>query len=143
MFDENNITPDGWDTAYRTLHDHIAYCIGEGTPIRFARYDYDADGLPIANFDEVVIKGPAVFVADETSLYGGKESKDFQSEILLDPTWLDLCIVSHHQIKSTRDNRHIYLEGFRPVYYLDRENVQCTIWDGWIDVPVYELLLDS
>lgn len=38
--------------------------------------------------------------------------RDYKSEILTDPTWLELCVCANDMINTIGDNHHIFLEGF-------------------------------
>lgn len=90
--------------------------------------------VPVDNLAEVAIPGRAVIVATSDEFFGGAKSRDFQSDVLQDPTWLDLYVVGNAQIKATRDRHHSFLEGV--------ERKGSTQVDGE-EVPTYELILGS
>jgi len=135
--------PDGWEITYCEEHDSVHDYIGRALSVRLALSDQDDYGLRVAELNKVVIKGHAVFMNDADDFHGDGEYEYFESEIVINPTWLDLCRVFHQQMEKTRDTYCSSLKGFRPAYYLDLKDVQCTIWGDFVDVPVYELVLGS
>ena len=66
------------------------------------------------NINDIAIRGLVCITAAAEPHWGGPESQPFRSDLLTDPTWLDLCVVLHLQIQSTRDRQHVFLEGVSP-----------------------------
>jgi hypothetical protein len=66
------------------------------------------------NLDEVPIRGKVKFRAGRDEFYGGAASRDYESPVLEDPTWLDLCVHANRMILTTGDEHHCFLEGFAP-----------------------------
>jgi hypothetical protein len=64
------------------------------------------------NLDEVSIRGKVKFRAGRDEFYGGAASRDYESPVLEDPTWLDLCVHANRMILTTGDEHHCFLEGF-------------------------------
>lgn len=80
------------------------------------------------------IKGRCRIVADADDFFGGEGGKDYCSKVLTNPTYADLLKVLDEQIKATRDDHHVFMEGVvkrrRAKKYAD-------------SVPEYEFLLGS
>jgi len=65
------------------------------------------------NLDEVVVEGRIKIVTKHQSFFGCMSEEvreDYKSEILTNPTWLDLCLCANDMINCTGDNHHIFLE---------------------------------
>lgn len=66
------------------------------------------------NLDEVAIEGRVMMKTEHQSFFGGmaeENRKDYESEVLENPTWLDLCLCANDMINLTGDNHHIFLEA--------------------------------
>ncbi|MEO1529473.1 MAG: hypothetical protein AAFX06_28965 [Planctomycetota bacterium] len=85
--------------------------VGDKTKVRFSAYSVFPRRVLVDNLDEIAIKGSVVVVAEADPHWGGPDSKSFKSELLSDPTWLDLCETLDRQIAATRDQQHVFLEG--------------------------------
>jgi hypothetical protein len=66
---------------------------------------FDIDGKPMMLIKDSVtaFRGLCRVEADRNVSIGGKNSRDFKSDLLADPTWLDLWTVCHWQAGTTRD----------------------------------------
>lgn len=105
-----------WTKAWTSICKRVKSVTSSRSPIIFSNYKTDKDGNPVDNLDSVAIRGSIVIVADAAEgIWGGTNSKPFQSRVLTDPTWLDLCAVLHEQIKHTRDRQHVCIEGVKKV----------------------------
>jgi hypothetical protein len=67
--------------------------------------------LPGDNLQEVAFAGRGIVVEDADEFWGGSEGELFFSDILTDPTWLELCVVAERMIRTVNDKHHIYLEA--------------------------------
>ena len=84
---------------------------------RFGRDDYnvsygaptDDRDVPIDNLHEFAIKGRCILVCD--SDHDEPEHGDYQSDVVENPTWLDMCVLMDAMIQRTGDFHHVYLEG--------------------------------
>ena len=119
---------------WKAICERVKKHIGEDTDVRFSAYRDTRGGLPLDNLDDIAIKGKAVIVASAVPFWGGEESSGFQSEMLEDPSWLELCAVLHEQIERTGDRHHVYIEDVEPVGYTKIDGKR---------VGKYELLLGS
>jgi len=114
------------DKAYCKIQSRVTQriheVVGEDSELIYSAYANRKD-IPVDNLDKVAIKGQAVIVAvaDPQYPWTGKDSKNFISEILHNPTWLDLCVVAHQQMRATKDQHHCFLEGVTKLgkYYGD------------------------
>lgn len=50
--------------------------------------------------------------ADRDTFFGGEQSRDFRSKILLNPTWRQLFAIAKQQQKATNDFHHDFFEGY-------------------------------
>jgi hypothetical protein len=103
-----------WQEAYERIERRVAERIGrrQEIAVRYAAYQDDAEGLPVDNLDEVAYSGFIRF-RDEGSDYWAWRSVPWESEVLEDPTWLDLCVVANDKILRGGDRHHVFLEGIR------------------------------
>ncbi len=76
--------------------------------VDYAAYQTDENDVPIDNLDEVAATGKVRFLA-----YRMKEthSKNYRSDILENPTWLQVAVCADRAIKTVRDYHHVFLEG--------------------------------
>jgi len=66
------------------------------------------------NLDKVAIEGRVMMKTEHQSFFGGMAEvnrKDYESEVLENPTWLDLCLCANDMINCTGDNHHVFLEA--------------------------------
>ena len=111
---------------------------------------YDDEGVPIDNLDEIAIEGKVYFFqkygnvwqecgeeppgkepisvaiseADpqaeiEIHMYIGK-GKDYTSQLVENPTWLEVAQFADDMIRITGDYHHVYLEGIEVIEEKDR-----------------------
>ena len=117
MHDQSsNMPTEQWKLAWDIICRRVRSVTSEDTPIIFSCHETDKAGLPLDNLDDVAIVGLAVIVADAADeLFGGPDSKPFESRELFDPTWLDLCAILDQQIDCTRDQHHVCIEGVEKI----------------------------
>jgi hypothetical protein len=101
-----------WCEVYERIERRVAERIGhrQEVGVRYAAYPDDAEGLPIDNLDEVAYSGFIRF-RDEGSDSLAWRSVPWESAVLEDPTWLDLCVVANDKILRGGDRHHVFLEG--------------------------------
>jgi hypothetical protein len=68
----------------------------------------DPDDLPL---DLVAVSGRVVLTVPRSVAFGGPRSRDYRSEVLVDPTWLQVAVCANASVVMTRDQHHVYLEG--------------------------------
>jgi hypothetical protein len=106
--------------------------VGKDNHVHYSANPRDDDDIPVDNLDEVAVDGKVIFVAEGDEFYGGDESSDYQSPVLENPTWLELCKHFNDQIKTTGDYHHIFFEG---VYKTKKNPIE--------GVPVYRFATGS
>lgn len=82
---------------------------GQDCYVYYSAYKSNKDDCPIDNLDEIAVSGKVKFVEQGDDFYGN--GKGYTSKILVNPTWLDICVVANEMILKTKDMHHIYLEG--------------------------------
>ena len=105
---------DVWGNAFDTIESKVeAACLAAGRKKRviYSAYDSDEEDNPIDNLDEVAVEGKVVLIGEKDDFYGGEESKSYVSEVLENPTWLQVTVCANAMIRRTRDLHHVFLEG--------------------------------
>jgi len=102
-----------WEKAIQAMEAKVHARVGKDCDVRYSAYKSDANDVPIDNLDEVAFKGSGVIIAEHDPFWGGEASGDYQSKVLTDPTWLDLCVVTQEQMNHTKDGHHCFLEAVR------------------------------
>ena len=125
---------DKFGELWGAICDRVEEHIGEPTDVRYSAYGDTRGGLPLDNLDEIAIKGKAVIVGPAKPFWGGEGSKDYQSDLIENPTWLQLCALLHEQIKVTGDRHHVFIEGVHRVGFTKIDGKR---------VSKYELVLGS
>jgi hypothetical protein len=65
--------------------------------------------------DEVVVRGQVVLVVPRTVPFGGPRSRPYRSEVLVDPTWLQVAVCANASVVVTRDQQHVFVEAVEEV----------------------------
>ena len=103
------------DKAYATAFDAIQHRIearvSRKSFVVFSAYKFDEDSVPIDNLDDVPVSGRVKVRVSEGRFPGAKPTRYHESEVLENPTWLDLCEIAHNLVSATRDRTHRYLEA--------------------------------
>jgi hypothetical protein len=61
--------------------------------------------------DRVAVRGRVVLVCRRSDYFGGPRSRDYKSEKLVNPTWLQVAVCANASVVVTRDQQHVLLEG--------------------------------
>ena len=112
--------------------------VGRKAKSRFAACGLLPCRVLIDNLESVAFRGAAIVVADANPDWGGEKSEPFQSELLKDPTWLDLCEVLEQQTKKTRDVHHVFLEGVEKVGTAQEWTDKKFTRSNWYSAPSFE-----
>lgn len=107
-------------------------CLAAGqteAEVYYSAYPEDAEETPVDNLDQVAVEGRCILVCDYDDFWGG-EGEDYRSDVLENPTWLQVAVCANAMIQRTRDFHHRFLE-----------NVRLRTMEG--DVAVYELIMGS
>ncbi len=125
------------ETYGKHLDDHehtIRAALGDIAPhVFYSAYDTDPEtGEPINNLNEVAIKGKCILIAEADAFWGDKDSADYFSPVLENPTWLEVSVFANAAIIATRDFHHHFLEGVNRTGILNDD-----------DVPFYTFAMGS
>ncbi len=83
-----------------------------GCYVDYAAYPTDKDDEPIDNLDATAYTGKLVVITREDNFFGGPWSKAYRSDVLTNPTWLQLTVCANASIIATNDKHHCFFEGF-------------------------------
>jgi hypothetical protein len=101
------------DKAYAfacdAIQERIKARVGPKCFVFFSAYTLDVNKVPVDNLDDIPITG-TILIKGKRETRGGQRGKDYESSIMLSPTWLDLCVIANEQIAATRDRERRYLE---------------------------------
>lgn len=98
----------------KCMDDHaklIAARTNQKPVVIFSAYNTNKSGLPINNLNMVAIEGKVILVAGADDFWGDNESVDYQSEVLTNPSWLDVSVCADKMIHTVRDLHHVFLEN--------------------------------
>jgi hypothetical protein len=104
---------DSWDKMEKRVKDAI---LASGQKKRYVIYsaytshEDDEDDNPIDNLDEIAVKGKVILIGRSDDFWGGDKSKEYRSEIMENPTWLQVAVAANAMIKKTKDTHHCFLE---------------------------------
>lgn len=101
---------DAWMEALSKVLNRVDQQLGKNVLVRYSAYEDDADGNPKDNLDKIAYNGTLVFFHPRCEFYGGPSSRDWQSPVLTNPTWMDLCEQANDLIITSNDHSHIFLE---------------------------------
>lgn len=103
------------DLIYGPVYDRICAAIKERGVSKMNNVIYSVfgdDGMPLDNLDEVAVRGPVRFVRD-----------GYISNVMIDPTGLDVAVVANDAIEFTEDYHHVFFEGLSPTNKRDENGV--------------------
>jgi len=96
----------------------IAQAIAGEVHVQYLVSGLDADTEPVDNLDEIAATGKVVLVQKVDPSWealSGEKGKDYRSEVLDNPTWLQVAVCANEMIKTVRDFSHIRLESLNQV----------------------------
>lgn len=97
-----------WDKVEKAIAES-----GLEDKLEYSAYSDDEDGAAVDNLDEIAAEGKVVFVAEADEFWGGSQSHDYRSQVLNNPTWLQVAVCANEMIHVTKDEHHAFLEGIR------------------------------
>lgn len=126
----------------KQMKDKIEAKLGHSTLVYYSAYESDSSGLPIDNLDDVAITGKVKFIDQADPFWG--TNKTYESEVVENPTWLDIACMADNMIRVTGDTHHQFLEKVCPekVVYLEGNYTQKKdkIVDG---VSIFRFIMGS
>jgi hypothetical protein len=99
---------DAYDKKSDAIRDRVETAFPDGL-VEFSAFPEDDNGLPVDVLDELAVDGPVVFTAKHDPFFGS--GKDYVSNQLNSPTWMEVVAVANDAVQCTGDRHHIYLEG--------------------------------
>ena len=87
-----------------------------GHRVVYSAYDTDEAGLPVDNLDEVPVRGTFRVLGEYVEFWDSstdKTGEEYVSDVITDPTWLQLAVMANRAIEVTGDQHHVYLEAVR------------------------------
>jgi hypothetical protein len=97
--------------AFDAIQSRVRAHVNQKCFVVFSGYKCDQDNVPIDNLDEVPISGNVKIRASRERLASGNPKKDYESEVIQNPTWLDLCAIANAHLVQRVHRREIYLES--------------------------------
>jgi hypothetical protein len=102
-------------TAFDAIQDRVRAWVNQKCFLVFSAYKCDQDNVPIDNLDEVPISGDVKIRASGHRVPSGNRRKDYESAVLRNPTWLDLCVIANAHLVQRIRRRQIYLKTAKVV----------------------------
>lgn len=90
----------------------------------------------VASKSDIAIKGDVILVGERDTFWGGKQSKEYRSGVLHNPTWGDVFEHFGRSMPVTRDLHHAFLEGVYPI----RRDGKDVVENG---IPLYVFVAGS
>lgn len=102
---------EAFDRVSDQVHKRIKEQLGNKKMyLVYSAYDFDENGDPVDNLDKVALEGTVRFYNRPS---GDPRGKNYFSEPVTDPTWLQVAVLANEMIKTTRFFSHKFLEGVR------------------------------
>jgi hypothetical protein len=96
--------------AFDAIQDRVRARVKQKCFVVFSGYTSDPDNVPVDNLDDVPVSGKVKIRASRQRLASGNPKKDYESEVLHNPTWLDLCAIANAHLVQRVRRRQLYLE---------------------------------
>ncbi len=103
-----------FDQAVQKMADRVDEAINQSMReihLSYCAHKSDEHGLPIDNLDDTAVIGKVILVADGDASCPENDSQNYESPVMEDPTWLEICVLANAMIETTNDLDHVYLEG--------------------------------
>jgi len=110
-----------WDIIYPEMQDQVSNHIKANRTLTDNYNDYVTfsawNDEENNNLHDVAITGRVQMIEEIERFFGNIEPtkrKNYISDVLENPTWLDLVLCANDMINTTGDNHHIFLESVYP-----------------------------
>lgn len=105
---------DNYGNQLDTMNSAIEDAIGGRAIVFYSAYKTSkSTGDPLNNLNQVAIRGKVILAAPYDDFWG-EDGKAYQSEVVEDPTWLEVAVLADAMIRTTKDTHHSFLEGVFP-----------------------------
>jgi len=85
---------------------------GEKSMVFYSAYKTSkATDNPLNNLNKVAIRGKVIMMQEHDDFWGDDKSETYYSDVLENPTWLDIAVCANKMIHTVRDSHHRFLEG--------------------------------
>jgi len=92
----------------------IDEALGKSSLVYYSAYkSSETTGLQLNNLSQIAIRGK-VILRQQFDDFWGSTGGDYQSEVVENPTWLDIALLADSMIHTTNDKHHVFLEGVHP-----------------------------
>lgn len=96
-----------FEAANKAIQKRVRTAIGKPCMLEYAAYDFDSAGALLDNLDTICFEGQCLVEQDRPD-----HDEPFRSDVLNNPTWLELAKVANAMILATNpDTDHRFLEG--------------------------------
>jgi hypothetical protein len=101
---------DEYGKRINAIHEKIQESLGTDVErlVYYSAYKTKND-LPVNNINTVAFKGKAILVAKHDDFWG--DGSDYESDVVKNPTWLQIAVLANAMIQTTGDFHHQFLEG--------------------------------
>lgn len=135
--DRDDEAPDPYIIVRDQMHNRIdKYLMAISNSERYvcySAYKSDEDEIPIDNLSNTAFLGKGIVVEEKDEFFGS--GRNYQSDVLDTPSFLDLALVANELIETTGDFHHAFFESVM------KTNGEKVI-DGEL-IPVYKLSMGS
>jgi len=101
----NPLIMNAFGQAELCMHKKIEAALnGKPRLVHYSAYEDDVKNMPIDNLDEIAAYGACQFMR-----------KNKLSDIVTNPTWLQVALFANESIQASRDYHHIFLEAIHLV----------------------------
>ena len=106
---ESDMTDDDDEARWQKNHDIIEAALPPGQK-RFVFYSVDTP------LDAIAVKGRMMMLQMKDAFWASSnDAKNYQSDVMTDPTWLDIAIAANEMIAITTDSHHYFLEDIQRI----------------------------
>lgn len=99
-----------WEARDDAIQARLAAQIAGEVRVIYAAAPIDAEELPLDNLDEVAVRGQVRFVEVDA-----QDGERFESEVLEDPTWMQVAVLANRMMCELKYDHHVFLEDIEIV----------------------------
>ncbi len=102
---------DEYSKRIEAMHNKVKHALRDEEQFVYYSVYPTKNDLPIDNIDDVAFEGKGILVAEKDSFWGDGER--YESEVVENPTWVQISVLANAMIKTTGDYHHNFLEGIQ------------------------------